>query len=92
MTPGKVPKRSTRRGTTQDVANNSQSQQDGKKRGHNRFQKPRAENPFRNEQLQTLLRVSGTRSKAGSLNMLVSHHSGLPKLSKEEQNCFPGDH
>lgn len=74
MTPGKVSKRSARRGTTQEVANNSQSQQDGKKHGHNQCQKSKAEKPFRNEMLKTLLRVSSTCSEAESLKML-----GIPQ-------------
>lgn len=71
MTPGKVSKRSTCRRTTQEVANNSKSQQDGKKHGHNQFQKSKAEKPLRNEKLKTLLRVSSTRSEVESLKMLV---------------------
>lgn len=51
MTPGKVSKRSAYLRTTQEVANNSKSQQDGKKHGHNQFQKSSAEKPFRNEKL-----------------------------------------
>lgn len=51
MTPGKVSKRSPCLRTTQEVANNSQSQQDGKKHGHNLFQKPKAEKPFKIEKL-----------------------------------------
>lgn len=51
MTPGKVSKRSAYLRATQDVANNSKSQQDGKKHGHKQFQKSKAVKPFRNEKL-----------------------------------------
>lgn len=51
VTPGKVSKRSADLRATQEVANNSKSQQDGKKHGHKHFQKPRAEKPFRKEKL-----------------------------------------
>lgn len=43
MTPGKVSKRSADLRATQEVANNSASQQDGKKHGHNQFQKSKAD-------------------------------------------------
>lgn len=51
MTPGKVSKRSTYLRTTQEVANNRKSQQDGKKHGYNQFQKYKAGKPVRKEKL-----------------------------------------
>lgn len=89
MAPGKVSKRSTYLRTTQEVANNIESQQDEKKHRHNQFQTSKAEKLFRTEKLQTLLIVYNTYSEAKSLKMLDIPQQLLAYTNKGRTQLFP---